>query len=70
MKANPFKPLIWLVVFVLVVGLACSAGSTNTSTPLPPTAPSKPTQAPTVQAEQPTAAPTPTEVSNKVRGDQ
>jgi len=64
MKANPFKPLIGLVVFVLVVGLACSAGSTTT--PLPPTAPSKPTQAPAVQAEQPTAAPTPTEVSNKV----
>lgn len=65
MKANVFKPLIGLVVFVMVVGLACSAGSSAPST-APTAESSNPTQVPTVQVEQPTAEPTPTAVSNKV----
>ncbi len=59
MRANVFKPLIGLAVFVMVVSLACSTSS-PAATPVPPTQP------PTVVPEQPTAAPIPTEVSNKV----
>jgi S1-C subfamily serine protease len=54
MKARILKPFIWLTVFILVVGLACSfsAGTTPTSAPEPV----QPTQ-----AELPTKAPLPTE---------
>jgi S1-C subfamily serine protease len=54
MKARILRPFIWLTVFILVVGLACSfsAGTTPTATPEP----AQPTQ-----AELPTKAPLPTE---------
>jgi hypothetical protein len=54
MKAKIARPFIWLTVFILIVGLACSFSAGTTSTPT-----SEPVQ-PT-QAELPTKAPLPTE---------
>lgn len=68
-KPNPeevmktFKPFLFLTCFVLIVGLACSLGASDTPVPpqqQPPTQPQQqpPTQPP--QPDPPTAAPQPT----------
>ncbi len=53
-----YKPFIFLIIFVLLVGVACSVGSTDTETQVPaePTVSDPPTAVP-----EPTAMPEPTE---------
>jgi S1-C subfamily serine protease len=60
MRVKAFKPVIWLVVFVMAVGLACNAGSNPAQTQAPaPTQAELPTLAPKpTQAELPTDTPT------------
>lgn len=70
MTKTALKPLLWLTVFVVIVGLACNAASAPPATPtLEPTNPPPPTQttapppaeAPT-KAPPPTKAPAPTDI--------
>ncbi len=71
MLYKTFRPLVWMAVFVLVVGLACSVGSKPQPTPTleptqppPPTAvPPQPTQPPPPTATMPPPSPAPTEGS-------
>ncbi len=63
MKGHPFKPLIWLVVFIMVVSLACMSSTSNPTATQPPAV--QPTQAvekPTLASVRPTKTPEPTEV--------
>ena len=69
MKPSPFKPVIWMGVFILIISLACNVGSSTPTSPPPPPptqvqqptqppatpVPPKPTEPPVVQ---PTPAPT------------
>jgi serine protease Do len=58
---NPkfFKPMVWLIVPLLVVGLACGAGPSPTTAPTQPPAP-PPTEPPPPTATQPPPPPTDT----------
>ncbi len=60
MRAKAFKPVIWLVVFVMAVSLACNAGANPAQTQAPaPTQAELPTLPPkATQAELPTDIPT------------
>lgn len=67
MKANVFKPVIWMVVLVTAISLACGAPASPTQAPPQPTQEVQPveTSAPTVAA-QPTEQPEPEPVSMAV----
>ncbi len=53
MKIRVFKPFFFLIIFILLVGVACSVGSTDTETQVPPE--------PTI-SDPPTAIPAPTDL--------
>lgn len=66
MDRKLYAPFIWLVVFMLVVGLACSVQLTDEKEPTATTQKEKPTKRPTatesVATEEPTLEPVATEI--------
>jgi S1-C subfamily serine protease len=67
MKARSVRPLIWLTVFILIVGLACSfsVGTTPTPEPAQPTQAELPTKAP-LSTKQPAQTQAPTQASGAI----
>jgi S1-C subfamily serine protease len=54
MKYKVFKPVVWLAILIMMISLACNAGTTTTTQ-----APAAPTKAEQPATEPPTAAPQP-----------
>ena len=48
-----FKPIIWLAVFILAVGLACGGSSTPEEPETPTVQPEQPVEQPAEPPEQP-----------------
>ncbi len=64
MKMQMGKPFVGLVIFVMIVSLACNIGSSPTSAPAPTVAVQQPTQAEPVATKAPVEPPTSGAVSN------